>query len=187
MEFQKFEINLVSACGLEAVRELDRMNVYAVASIADNKRTKRKTPVDHNNGVNPAWNFTIEYNIGVNAVQQEGVMLVVKLFCKRNLRADLYVGEFHASVRQLYEQAMANGGGTILTYNVQRGGAGSAGQFTLSCRLGEKVFVREQSFWRKLLARMAVHTIFDAVYSAVTGDPSGLDIPLFFDDVVDCA
>ncbi|XAR55523.1 hypothetical protein NMG60_11035617 [Bertholletia excelsa] len=118
MGCRQFEINLISASGLE-----DAPGVCCDEDCisCSNKLTEKRTAVDYDSGPNPVWNFTIKYNIGKKAVHEEGVMLVIKLFCMRILLADLYVGD-----------AMTNGGGTTLTCKVQK----SAGEFKLLCRFG---------------------------------------------------
>lgn len=66
---RRFSINLISATGLEDVRETFRMKVYAVVSIAGHKETEKRTPVDKENETNPAWNHTVKYAVGEGAVQ----------------------------------------------------------------------------------------------------------------------
>ncbi|RVX01884.1 hypothetical protein CK203_019397 [Vitis vinifera] len=79
MECRKFQIALLSAQGLENVREKFRMKVYAQLSIPGNPRTKRETPVDKEGETDPAWNFTIRFTIGNQAVEYQGVVFVIKI------------------------------------------------------------------------------------------------------------
>ena len=85
MECRSFQLTLISANGLENVRSSFRMKTYASVTIGGKTVTEKKTPVDKENDLHPAWNHTVKYTVGEGAVQQDGVMVVIKLFCKRSL------------------------------------------------------------------------------------------------------
>ncbi|XAR55598.1 hypothetical protein NMG60_11035714 [Bertholletia excelsa] len=159
MECRCFMIYNMSACGLENVREMFQVKVYAVISIAGNQRTERRTPVDKENETNPNWgNWATNYTIGETAVQQEGVMLDIKLYCKRTL-GDRYIGEVRTSIKYLYQQANASDGSVMLTCNVKKGGAVSQGQLKFSCRFAEKVIIEQEAKWKKILKTGAIEIL----------------------------
>ncbi|XP_010662790.1 protein SRC2-like [Vitis vinifera] len=104
MECRKFQIAILSAQGLENVREIFRMKVYAQLSIPGNPQIKRETPVDTEGETNPAWNSTIRFTIGNQAVEHQGVVFVIKLYCSRAL-GDRYIGEVSLSFKDLFDGA----------------------------------------------------------------------------------
>lgn len=140
MECRKFEITLISANDLEDVRKIWNMEVYARVSIGCDLKTKKITPVDRHGLTNPAWNFTMKYTTGESSVQHHGLMLVIKLYCKRKL-GDRYIGEVHMSMKELYDYAYPCGGSALVSYPVQRGCVTSQGLLKFSYRFGERVSV----------------------------------------------
>ncbi|KAH7835103.1 hypothetical protein Vadar_022904 [Vaccinium darrowii] len=117
MQCRTLEINLLSAYNLEDVRKLFRMKVYAVVSIAGVPRTEKKTPVDYDGGLNPAWNFTAKFTVSELAVEQTGVKIAIKLYCKRTL-GDRLVGEVQVEMTDLYKAVSEHGGSAILSYPI---------------------------------------------------------------------
>ncbi|GFY96438.1 hypothetical protein Acr_11g0007440 [Actinidia rufa] len=103
MECRTFEIKLISARDLEDVREIFRMKVYAVMTIGDVQETEMQTPVDKENNTNPAWNCIFRYTVGEFALNQDGVMIVIKLYCSRTL-GDRYIGEVCLNKRPTFLQ-----------------------------------------------------------------------------------
>ncbi|THF95150.1 hypothetical protein TEA_020331 [Camellia sinensis var. sinensis] len=87
---RKFQVILISASDLEDVRKVFKMKVHARVSI--NSLAEKRTEADKHGGTSPKWSCTVEYTIGEYAVIQQGVMLVIKLYCERKL-GDKYVGE----------------------------------------------------------------------------------------------
>ncbi|RVX01827.1 hypothetical protein CK203_019402 [Vitis vinifera] len=65
---------------------------------------REKTPVDKKGKTDPAWNFTTGFTIGNEAIEYQGVMLVIKLYCSRTL-GDRYVGEVRVSFKDLFDGA----------------------------------------------------------------------------------
>ncbi|XP_059630318.1 protein SRC2-like [Cornus florida] len=140
MECRKFEITLVSANDLEDVRRICKMKPYARVSIANNPRTEKRTPTDKHGETNPAWNFTVRYTIDESAVEHYGVILVIKLYCKRKL-GDRYIGEVHTSLKELFDYASMNGGSAVVSHPVQKGSADSQGVLKFSYRFGDRLSV----------------------------------------------
>ncbi|PSS17437.1 hypothetical protein CEY00_Acc12223 [Actinidia chinensis var. chinensis] len=177
MDCRRFEINLISASDLECVRKRFKMKVYAVVTVGDKQETEKQTPVDKENETNPAWNFTFRYTVGERALNQDGVMIVIKLYCSRTL-GDRYIGEVRISIRELYSQAMENGGSITLKKNVQRGGSDATqGQLQFACSFGEKVIIEppppgSPNVWKKG-AKVLLAVILNLV---------GVGVPLFLDD-----
>ncbi|XAR62612.1 hypothetical protein NMG60_11017439 [Bertholletia excelsa] len=142
MECRKFELTLISANDLEDVRKLFKMKVYAKVSIGGNPELEKRTPTDKHGELNPAWNFTVKYTVGESAVQHHGVMLVIKLYCKRKL-GDRYIGEIHTSMKELFEIANACGGSALMNFPIKKGSLNSQGVLHFSYRFGEKANVEK--------------------------------------------
>ncbi|KAK3012938.1 hypothetical protein RJ639_009572 [Escallonia herrerae] len=140
MECRKFEITIISAIDLENVRRLCKMKVYARTSLGNDPDTEKRTPIDRHGKTNPAWNYCMSYTIGESTVQHHGTMFVIKLYCKRKL-GDRYIGEVHASMKELYDIACACGGSAIWSFPVQRGSMKSQGALKFSFRFGDKVCI----------------------------------------------
>ncbi|WKA07325.1 hypothetical protein VitviT2T_025167 [Vitis vinifera] len=149
MECRKFQIAILSAQGLQNVREIFRMKVYAQLSIPGNPQIKRETPVDTEGETNPAWNSTIRFTIGNQAVEYQGVVFVIKLYCSRTL-GDRYIGEVSLSFKDLFDGAAPTSQGRssgIVSYPVKRGGADSQGVLNFSYSFGDIVMVKKPSLF----------------------------------------
>ncbi|KAL6962109.1 hypothetical protein U1Q18_037062 [Sarracenia purpurea var. burkii] len=143
MECRKFELTLISANDLEDVRKFFKMKVYAKVSIGGNPETEKRTPADKHGKINPAWNFHMTYTVGESAVRHYGTMLVIKLYCKRNL-GDRYIGEVHMPVKELFDRAfMCGGGSAVVSLPVKKGSVDSQGLLNFSYRFGERVDVEK--------------------------------------------
>ncbi|CAL5385051.1 unnamed protein product [Camellia sinensis] len=141
MECRKFELTLISASDLEDVRKLFKMKVYGRVYVGGNPETERRTPTDKHGETNPAWNFSLKYTIGESAVKNYGVMVVIKLYCKRKL-GDRYIGEVHTSVKELFDSCVY-GGSAVVNFPVMKGSLNSQGVLRIAYRFGEKVNVEK--------------------------------------------
>ncbi|KAK3020053.1 hypothetical protein RJ639_003366 [Escallonia herrerae] len=86
----------------------------------------------------------MSYTIEESTVHHHGTMLVIKLYCKRKL-GDRYIGEVHASMKELYDIACACEGSAIWSFPVQKGSVKSQGALKFSFRFGDKVRYRTYS------------------------------------------
>ncbi|CAI9112168.1 OLC1v1012561C1 [Oldenlandia corymbosa var. corymbosa] len=143
MDCRKFKITLLSANDLEDVRKLFKMKVYARVSIGSNPETEKRTPPDKHGEVNPAWNFTLNYTINETMLHDYNNTLVIKLYCKRKL-GDRYVGEVHASMKDLFDYSKQIGGSAVVTHPVLKGSVPSQGVLRFSYKFGEKVSIDKQ-------------------------------------------
>ncbi|KAL2241821.1 UNVERIFIED_CONTAM: hypothetical protein Sindi_0300100 [Sesamum indicum] len=119
------------------------MKVYAKVSIRGESRTSKKTPADMEGKTNPRWNFPVEYTISESTVRQPGIRIAIKLYCKRTLGRDRFVGEVSIPVKSLFDMGLkAN---KILSYQV---GGTAEGRLNILYSFGEKVLVRKPSGWK---------------------------------------
>ncbi|KAL8030914.1 hypothetical protein ABFX02_14G317100 [Erythranthe guttata] len=136
LECRKFEITIISAENLEDVRLIGKMEVHARVSIGGSPEKEKRTPTDTHGKRNPAWNYTMDYTIMASVLDNYNSMLVVKLYCSRNL-GDRYVGEVHVSMKRLFDDVAGGGrSGREVTIPVTRGSVRSQGALTFSYSFG---------------------------------------------------
>ncbi|KAG6389270.1 hypothetical protein SASPL_150735 [Salvia splendens] len=100
---RNFQIIVVSAENLDDIRHLGAMKVYAKVSLYGEKHTTKKTNVDLLGGVNPSWNFPVNYTISESAFtgDQKPLTVVVKLYCAR-MRGKKFLGQVEISAQRLF-------------------------------------------------------------------------------------
>ncbi|XP_059631867.1 protein SRC2 homolog [Cornus florida] len=131
MDCTEFKINLISARNLKPGKFFS-MQVYATVSISDDPSSKKQTPVDDQNGINPAWNFTTVYAIDETAVRHDCTALIIKLYCQRWI-GDRYIGEVHVSLKELYKRARKGCSfSNTVEYSVRKGSVFSMGKVRFS-------------------------------------------------------
>ncbi|KAL2467688.1 Uncharacterized protein Fot_51232 [Forsythia ovata] len=172
MECRKFEITLISADDLPDVRNFLIMKVYAKVSIKGESKTTKKTPVDIEGESNPKWNFSMEYTIGEAAVQQEGIDLSIKLYCKRTL-GDRFIGEVNLPLKKLFDNGISDENISCTVAGTPRG------ILNISYRFGERIFVKKPSGWRKAI-EFGFLILLGGAFLLLKG-PEDTEIPVFTD------
>ncbi|KAG8378309.1 hypothetical protein BUALT_Bualt08G0124000 [Buddleja alternifolia] len=129
---------------LPDIRSLSLMKVYVKVSLKGSEsKTSQKTPVDKHGDVNPRWNFPIQYTLSESTVQQAGVNVVVKLYCRRTL-GDKLIGEVNIPVKSLFDKGLK--AEKIMSYGV----AGTPnGRLNILYCFGERFWVEKSSGWKK--------------------------------------
>ncbi|KAL2503531.1 soybean protein regulated by cold-2 [Abeliophyllum distichum] len=173
MECRKFEITLISADHLPDVRNFLIMKVYAKVSIKGESKTTKKTPVDIEGETNPKWNFSMEYTIGEAAVQQEGINVSIKLYCKRTF-GDRFIGEVDLPLKKLFEKGMSD---ENISYTVS---GTPRGRLNISYRFGERIFVKKPSGWRKAI-EFGFLILVGGAFLLLKGQEEDTEIPVFTD------
>ncbi|RVW71063.1 hypothetical protein CK203_061489 [Vitis vinifera] len=168
MEFWMFEITLILARNLE-VRETQKTKVYAKISIAGHPNTEKRTPVDKKGGANPAWNFTTTCKIGKQAVEHDGVMLLIELYRSRTF-GDQYIGELSKGSWSWQD----------LKYPVNNGGSHSSGVLKFSYRFRKEVIVNQPSGGGSALGLAASGAKWVGLIITVA---TGIDIPFSWEGV----
>ncbi|KAI7988041.1 hypothetical protein LOK49_LG13G00383 [Camellia lanceoleosa] len=154
---RKFQVTPISASDLEDVRKVFKMKVYARVSI--NSQVEKRTEADKHGGTSPKWSHSVEYTIGESAVIHHGLMLVIKLYCKRKLGAK-HIGE--------------------------KGSDGVQGTLTFSYRFGDSLTVERPPKWKKLLQSGAAVLLRMTLISITGVDMQIEKIPIFTDpDVIE--
>ncbi|KAK3017194.1 hypothetical protein RJ639_007845 [Escallonia herrerae] len=148
---RNFHVTLISASDLVDVRHLFKMKVYASVSFNEEPKTEKQTPKDKQGETNPAWNHRMEYTIAEAGILHNGLMLVIKLYCKRKFLPDVYIGQVQKPIKELFETALPMGGSAETTLALRKGAAVSQGELSFSYTFGEKIIVKKPSEWKTLV------------------------------------
>ncbi|KAI8003293.1 hypothetical protein LOK49_LG08G01662 [Camellia lanceoleosa] len=185
IECRKFKVTLISAFDLEDVRKIFRMKVYATVSFGDDDKTEKRTKADEYGETSPRWGSSMQYTIGESAVIHHGLILVIKLYCKRKL-GDRYIGEVHALIKNLFDCATQYGGSRSadVTWPVQKGCDSSQGMLRFSYRFGDKIVIERPPLWKKLLQSGAAVLLRVTLISTTGVDLPIEEIPIFTNPVV---
>ncbi|KAF5181812.1 Src2 [Thalictrum thalictroides] len=138
MEYRPLEINVISAKDLKDVNLFSKMDVYAVVSISGDLRSRQKTPVDHNSGKNPTWNYSIKFTIDENMAKQNRLILVFQLKSERSL-GDKLIGEVHVPIKELLDNLGDGKAPQFVSYQVRKPDGKSKGVLNFSYKFGDKI------------------------------------------------
>lgn len=100
MSYRPLELTLISAKDLNKVNLFSKMEVYAVAMIAGDPRSKKKTHSDRDGGRNPNWNATFSFNVMDFDIDRCVLHVLLKT---ERLLGDREVGEVYVPVRELLD------------------------------------------------------------------------------------
>ncbi|XXG54165.1 hypothetical protein AAC387_Pa03g2113 [Persea americana] len=134
MEYRSLDLTIISAKGLKNVNLFAKMNVYAMASLSSDPRTKKRTPVDKEGGQNPTWNASMEFSIPTS--NPSNLFLHIQLKCRCFLGHCL-VGDVHIPVKDLL---LADGKPAhFVSYQVRKPSGKPQGVLSLSYKLQDQV------------------------------------------------
>ncbi|KAK1548874.1 hypothetical protein Q3G72_034610 [Acer saccharum] len=103
MGYLALNVNVISAEDLKDVNLITKMDVYAVVWISgDPHKQKFKTPVNHEAGPNPTWNFPIKFAVDDSLSHQNRLSIVFKIKSKRVL-GDKDIGDVIVPVKELID------------------------------------------------------------------------------------
>lgn len=108
--YRKLTLTIISANDLQNVRTFVTSRVHARVTIGVGKDTEWRTSNDTLNGLNPAWNQMVDFDILESGINRNGLPLVIKLYSSRWVLPDLYIGEVYMMVRELFIRAENEGG-----------------------------------------------------------------------------
>jgi len=100
MAYRPLEVTVISAKDLSNVNLFSKMEVYAVAMITGQERSKKKTPVDKEGGKNPTWNTALKFT--VQEYDLPSAVLHIVLKAERAL-GDREIGEVRVPLRELLD------------------------------------------------------------------------------------
>ncbi|KAF7006891.1 hypothetical protein CFC21_021891 [Triticum aestivum] len=148
MAHRVLELTLVSASNLPSVNLFSGMQVYAVASVYGDPRTRQRTLTDRDGETEPAWNHTVWFAVSPTAAAAGRAYLHVLLRTERYFAGsfgfgDRDVGEVFIPVADLLAGACATGGGTpwrCASYPVRKAQSSRhRGALSIAYRLGPVV------------------------------------------------
>ncbi|PON81693.1 C2 domain containing protein [Trema orientale] len=141
MECRPLDITIISATDLKDVNLLSKMDVYAVVSISGDHRSskqKQKTPVDKDSGPNPRWDHTFKFTLFEDAVQQNQLVLKIKLVSDRSF-GDKEIGEVQVPIKELLENSKDDKNGEKrVSYSVRLPSGKAKGTLNFGYKFGEK-------------------------------------------------
>ncbi|KAG1365207.1 protein SRC2 [Cocos nucifera] len=122
MAYRTLEVTLVSANDLNDVNFFSKMHVYAIASIAGDRRSRQRTASDKDGGTSPSWNATLCFAVPPAA---DGLALRVLLRSERVL-GDRDVGEVYIPLKELLGgvTSAGNSSGHFVSYQVRKPSSG---------------------------------------------------------------
>jgi hypothetical protein len=134
MAQRPLELTLISAKDLKDVNLLSKMEVYAVASLSGDPRSRQRTQADRTGGRDPAWNATLRFTVPASGAGS----LHVLLRAERAL-GDRDVGEVHVPLSELLSGARDGAApAKFVAYQVRKINSGKAqGVLNFSYKLGE--------------------------------------------------
>ncbi|RZC79993.1 hypothetical protein C5167_042568 [Papaver somniferum] len=139
MEYRPLEVTIISAKDIKDVNLFSKMDVYVLASIDGDPRTEKKTPVDHDGGKNPSWNFTMNFSIDESLAKQNRLILILQLKSEKTLGVDRDVGEVHVPIKELLDNPGAEKASQFVSYQVRTKSGKAKGELNFSYKFGEKV------------------------------------------------
>lgn len=139
MGCRALDVKVVSAKHLKDVNFISKMDVYVVVSIAgDSKKQKVKTPVDHDGGSNPTWNFPVNFTVDESLARQNRLSLVFKLKSERTL-GDKDIGDVVVPVKELLDAPADGKSQQFVSYQVRTPSGKPKGELHFSYKFGDLV------------------------------------------------
>ncbi|XP_010931620.1 protein SRC2 homolog [Elaeis guineensis] len=122
MAYRNLEVTLISANDLNDVNFFSKMHVYAIASIAGNRRSRQRTASDKDGGTSPSWNATLRFAVPAAA---DALALRVLLRSER-LLGDRDVGEVYIPLKELLPAVISAGNSSahFVSYQVRKPSSG---------------------------------------------------------------
>ncbi|RWR95306.1 C2 calcium-dependent membrane targeting [Cinnamomum micranthum f. kanehirae] len=138
MAYRPLDLTLISAKDLKDVNLFSKMDVYAVATLSNDPRSKQRTSVDKDGGKSPTWNFPMKFFIPT--ANPDGLVLHIQLKSERTL-GDRDVGEVHIPIKELLEVSPSDPStaAKFVSYQVRKPSGKPKGILNISYKIGDKV------------------------------------------------
>ncbi|KAK3189756.1 hypothetical protein Dsin_029317 [Dipteronia sinensis] len=172
MGYKALDVNVISAKDLKDVNFITKMDVYAVVSISgDSQKQKFKTPVNHDGGSNPTWNFPVKFTVDDSLAHQNRLSIVFKIKSERTL-GDKDIGEVIVPVKELIDTPGDGKSPQFLSYQVRTPTGKPKGQLHFSYKFGDVVTTAAAKFDEPVTAYpVGVAGSSSAAYAAGTPYP----------------
>uniref|UniRef100_A0A1D1ZF78 Metacaspase-1A n=1 Tax=Anthurium amnicola TaxID=1678845 RepID=A0A1D1ZF78_9ARAE len=133
------DLKLISARDLKNVNIFSKMDVYAVAWLSGDPRSKGRTATDREGGRNPSWtNAAFRFFVPAGGVETGRLVLHVRLRSKRAL-GDRDIGEVRVPVKELESTPGAGDSPRFVSYEVRRPSGKAGGVLNFSFGFGAPV------------------------------------------------
>ncbi|XXG80649.1 hypothetical protein AAC387_Pa09g1465 [Persea americana] len=138
MAYRPLDLTLISAKDLKDVNLFSKMDVYAIATLSNDPRSKQRTSVDKDGGKSPTWNFHMKFFIPTT--NPDGLVLHIQLKSERTL-GDRDVGEVHIPIKELLEVSPSDPStaAKFVSYQVRKPSGKPKGILNISYKIGDKV------------------------------------------------
>ncbi|XP_008800861.2 protein SRC2-like [Phoenix dactylifera] len=122
MAYRMLEVTLISANDLKDVNFFSKMRVFAILSIAGDRRSRQRTASDKYGGTSPSWNTTLRFAVPAAA---EGLVIHVLLRSERAF-GDRDVGEVFIPLKELLNGVASAGDSSVhfVSYQVRKPSSG---------------------------------------------------------------
>ncbi|KAL5561514.1 hypothetical protein UlMin_031261 [Ulmus minor] len=138
MQYRPLEITVISAKGLKNSKHLTKMDVYVLVSLTGGPQMEQKTPLDKDGGINPNWNFPMNFNIDEEEAEKDHLVLTFKVKCHRRIHSDKDLGEVSVPVKELLD----NGGDgkfvKYVSYQLRKPNGKQRGELNLSYKFANR-------------------------------------------------
>lgn len=138
MSYRPLELTLISAKDLDKVNLFSKMEVYAIAMIAGDPGSKKKTHTDRDGGRNPNWNATFSFNVMEFDLDRCVLHVVLKA---EKAFGDRVIGEVHVPVKELLNGWKKDAGAQFLSYQVRKPSGKAKGALNFSYKFKDPVTV----------------------------------------------
>lgn len=156
---REFTVTVVSAQNLPNVHRVSKPKVYAKVSLGSDRKTEQRTRADKHGKLNPTWNKKMEYTIEDSDVMHYGLQLVIEFYFKRKFARDLYIGENHWSIKDLFNEAYEynRGGSAQLYLPIKNGLSETGGTMCFQYRFGKRIWVKKELCYTNVMDNKHTH------------------------------
>ncbi|KAI3903509.1 hypothetical protein MKW98_032163 [Papaver atlanticum] len=140
MAYRRLEVTKISARDIKDLNLFSEMDVYVLASIGGDPKTRKKTPVHYHGGKNPSWDFTMSFLIDESLAKLNRLILIFQLKAKKTIGFDRHIGEVRVPVKELLDHPGAEKSTLYVSYQVTTKSGKSKGILDFSYKFEEKVY-----------------------------------------------
>jgi len=135
------EVTLISARDLKNASILSKTKTYAVVWISNDHKSRQRTPVDKNNGTDPAWNHVMNFTLDEAALQRGRLVLEIAIYADATF-GDKEIGRISIPLNEFLKPATITA--QFVSYQVRKPSGKVKGLLNLSVKLAEKAEVKQQ-------------------------------------------
>ncbi|KAJ3683735.1 hypothetical protein LUZ60_013962 [Juncus effusus] len=139
MTYRALDLTLISARELKNVNHFSKLQVYGVASLAGDPRTRQRTPTDRRGGENPTWDYAFHFVVPTDTDMAGRLAIHVVLRAER-IFGDREIGEAHIPLKDLVSSNSSNTAVQFASYQVHKPDSrNTRGTLNISYKLGDQL------------------------------------------------